>query len=113
MTAVDTTTNTDVPREVFAVRCATRGCHSGERPQAGLDLLGPDLVERLRAKTSTSALCSGRAILVPGDPDSSLLFDKLYDEPVCGMRMPLLAERVNDLEFNAVRDWVLYMSEDE
>lgn len=44
--------------------------------------------EALVGKTSSSAMCSGETYVKAGDPEGSLLYQKVAAAPMCGMRMP-------------------------
>jgi len=52
--------------------------------------------------------CAGRTLVVPGQPDESLLLEKVAsDDPSCGDPMPLLQEPIADAEVEAIRTWIL------
>src|SRR5258706_9562354 len=40
-------------------------------------------------KSSTSSKCKGKPLVVPGQPDQSLLLQKVTSTPPCGDHMPL------------------------
>ena len=42
----------------------------------------------LVGKMSSSSMCSGKAYVTAGDPEGSLLYQKVAAAPMCGMRMP-------------------------
>ena len=44
--------------------------------------------DALVGKPSMSMACMGRTLVVPGQPDNSLLLQKLSPNPPCGNRMP-------------------------
>ena len=69
--------------------CALSGCHAGSAPAASLDLSSDGLVERLGSAHATTAACSGRALIDGTAPDESVLYGKLLDPPLCGLRMPI------------------------
>jgi hypothetical protein len=56
--------------------------------------------------TSTSSKCSGKAFVVPFQPDQSLLVDKLGDTPVCGDRMPLGGMALDHAQLDLVVSWI-------
>ncbi|WP_437552789.1 c-type cytochrome domain-containing protein [Sorangium sp. So ce367] len=68
-------------------RCATSGCHDAESKQAGLSLAAG--WETTVAAQNASAPCGSGPLLVPGDPDASLMYLKVTDDPTCNNRMPL------------------------
>jgi hypothetical protein len=42
----------------------------------------------LVGKMSSSAMCTGKPYVTAGDPEGSLLYQKVAAAPMCGMRMP-------------------------
>ena len=66
----------------------------------------------LVGKASTSSKCGGRAHVVPGKPDESLLVLKLSENPVCGSRMPLGGVLLTDAQREMVRSWILAGAKD-
>jgi hypothetical protein len=91
---------------IFAASCAGAGCHGKESPAAGLNLIDMPL-EQL--KSTSSALCAGWSLVVPGSPEKSLLYQKLTASPVCGERMPL-AGQLSDASIQCVADWIAGMA---
>lgn len=61
--------------------------------------------------TSTSLDCSGKAYLVPGKPDESLLLTKLAS-PSCGDRMPLGGEPLPEDQLRMIRSWIAAGAQD-
>lgn len=73
-------------QEVFAGACNFRGCHGGGSASGMLDLTGMPY-DRL---VNVSSPETQRVRVVPGDPASSYLYQKLTsDTPAAGVRMPL------------------------
>jgi hypothetical protein len=92
---------------VFAVSCDGAGCHGSQSPAAGLDLIGKPLAELMG---TSSALCSGWSIVVPGSPEKSFLYHKLTaSTPACGERMPL-AGHISDADAKCIADWITAMA---
>jgi hypothetical protein len=60
----------------------------------------------LVGKTSTSRRCMGKPIVVPGQPEMSLLFQKLGPTPPCGSRMPIGGAPLSDANMELVRSWI-------
>ncbi len=88
---------------VFAKSCAGAGCHGSEAPAAGLDLVSKPLDQLMG---TSSALCSGWSIIVPGSPEKSFLYQKLTATmPACGEPMPL-AGHLSDADTQCVADWI-------
>jgi hypothetical protein len=91
---------------VFTQSCDGAGCHGSQSPAAGLDLIGEPLDQ---LKGTSSALCSGWSIVVPGSPEKSFLYHKLTaSTPACGERMPL-AGHISDVDAKCVADWITGM----
>lgn len=68
-------------------------CHgSGPNPSLNGGLGGLNSKEAahtaLVGKASSSAMCSGKTYVTAGDPEGSLLYQKVAATPMCGMRMP-------------------------
>ncbi|MDC0681102.1 c-type cytochrome domain-containing protein [Sorangium atrum] len=71
---------------LVAAKCATAGCHDGQANLGGLNLT-TGWETRVAGQASD---CGGNGtVIVPGDPDASLLYMKLSDPPPCDSRMPL------------------------
>ena len=66
-----------------------------------------DAYAALVGHVSTSSKCgNGKALVVPGDPDGSLLYQKMTATPGCGDRMPQGADPLTDAELAMVRSWI-------
>jgi hypothetical protein len=77
----------DVERDLLGGRCASASCHGGADPAAGLDLASPNVGRRL---ANVRSRCGATPLVAPGDPNGSLLFQKVsMATPACGARMPL------------------------
>jgi hypothetical protein len=94
----------DVEASIFVARCGVSGCHEDRAAAAGLDLRSPGM--RTRLADAPSNVCSGRRIVVPGSPETSVLVEKLLASNTCGDRMPLGAPPLTDAEIECVRAWV-------
>ncbi len=105
-TGTGTSTGTSVVDALIRSRCATAGCHPADRPQGDLDLASPDVVGRLSNATSSTTVCRDKVLIVPGDGQASLLYDKLLDIPVCGSRMPLVGDPFTVAEKAQVKAWI-------
>ncbi|HEX7668350.1 MAG TPA: hypothetical protein VF395_02145 [Polyangiaceae bacterium] len=76
---------------VFARRCGTSGCHSGDLPAGSLDLKSVGLPARLVGIASTNKGCESRLLVDPGDVSKSFVLEKLENSmPKCGDPMPLV-----------------------
>jgi hypothetical protein len=71
---------------IFGEACAGV-CHGADKPAVGLDLTS----QGADALVGKSALgCEGHALVVPGSPELSFLYEKVASErPSCGDRMPI------------------------
>lgn len=56
--------------------------------------------------TSTSSLCGGMVLVVPGDPDASLMMAKLRGTQTCGDRMPLGGDPLTKAQLTMVSTWI-------
>ncbi|MBX3272068.1 MAG: hypothetical protein KF729_17515 [Sandaracinaceae bacterium] len=90
---------------VVAPRCASSACHGSER-ESELDLRGEaGSLAALRAREGSGECGGGGRLIVPGDPDASLLVQKLEGAPSCGARMPVGAP-LAPTTVAAFRAWV-------
>lgn len=85
------------------------GCHGGDAPQSGFDVLAEGLYERL---LGVSTQAPGMPFVTPGDPSQSYLWQKLTSGPgLVGLGMPLDASlAVVPLPEGALKDietWIL------
>ena len=60
----------------------------------------------LVGKTSVSARCMGKSLVVPGHPETSLFLQKLSPTPPCGNRMPLGGTAFTDAQLEIIRSWI-------
>ncbi len=92
---------------IFTTACA--GCHSsgGAADLAGIALMltegeAYDLLINVPSVQDTDL-----TLVVPGDPDASLLLAKVEsDEPPVGLRMPRFAPALSDDEIALIRSWI-------
>ena len=91
-----------IESEIFGKRCATSGCHTGFAPSGELDLGAANLFARLENHPATS----GGALLVPGDPKASVIFQKISATPPFGDRMPPIGATLDDKTIDCVRRWI-------
>lgn len=78
--------------DILSTKCAGTPCHSGTST-GGSFHVGADaskvrstLIDR--AASGSECKSSGMSLVVPGNPDMSLLYRKLTTKPPCGSRMP-------------------------
>ena len=60
----------------------------------------------LVGQVSVSAFCMGRPLVVPNQPEMSLMYLKLSPNPPCGNRMPLGGTPFTDVQLEMVRSWI-------
>jgi hypothetical protein len=80
-------------------------CHHPGAP------FGPDLTDPFDSARGSVNIASmfGGILIVPGDPEASVLFTKVRSEPLpqnLGRPMPLHFERLTALETQILRDWI-------
>jgi len=90
---------------VFEHTCAWDFCH-GDQAAFGLRLLAPDVEHEL--VNAAAGSCPGLLRVVPGDPEHSLLYQKItLDHPPCnGHRMPDGLGPLAPSTVRCVRDWI-------
>lgn len=100
----------DAPRQ--AGRCALSLCHSEGERAGGLALDGGPAAAHaalLGAVTAEESCApAGDALVVPGDPEASLLYQKvaLPSGDLCGTRMPPSGNRLDEQRRCAIREWI-------
>lgn len=96
-----------IQANVFKASCDGAGCHGAQNPAASLNLVDAPLD---RLMTTSSALCSGWSLVVPGSPEKSLLYQKLSsDAPPCGASMPL-GQHLSAASTKCIADWITGMA---
>lgn len=96
---------TDV-EALFQSSCGGSGCHGAADPVQGLDLVSPNVAERLVSVNSTAIGCQDRQFIVPGDPEASYILAKVRgDFGICGARMPL-SRTLDPRDIDCIRLWV-------
>lgn len=87
------------------------GCHSKERAEAGLVLVGADVYDAL-VNQPAGGDPEGRPYVTPGDPSRSYLYLKLTDDPsIAGLGMPLDplqgVRKLSTTELGDIEAWIL------
>jgi len=96
-------TAASVQSDVFKASCDGAGCHGSQNPAAGLNLVDASL-DKLMG--TSSALCAGWSLIVPGSPEKSFLYQKLTATmPACGEAMPI-GKHLSDASAQCVADWI-------
>jgi hypothetical protein len=67
----------------------------------------------LVGQASTGSKCKGQTLVVPNQPDMSLLLQKVMDTPPCGERMPLGGPPLSDAQRDMVRSWIADGAKDD
>lgn len=88
--------------------CGGAACHNGQAAGFQIGSLD-DTYAALVSKPATGPDCAGKnqTLVVPNDPQTSLLYLKLLDNPPCGARMPFASTtplRADKVEL--VRRWI-------
>ena len=99
--------------QVLTPNCATSGCHVSPNPQGGLNLSADVAYSNLVNITpnNATAAADGLKRVVPGKPDSSLLYHKLVFPPGhhqhdYGNPMPVGTAGVSTGQLEWVRQWI-------
>ncbi len=91
---------------LFQGSCGGSGCHGATDPVQGLDLVSPNVAERLISVNSTAIGCQERQFIVPGDPEASYILAKVRgDFDICGAKMPL-SRTLDPRDIDCIRLWV-------
>jgi outer membrane protein assembly factor BamB len=99
-----------IHRDILAPRCAGPVCHSSSMTGGGLNV-GAGNASAVRTAlvnmpaTGSECASSGMNMVVPGQPEMSLLYRKLIDMPPCGTRMPPTGA-LNAAELDRIRTWI-------
>lgn len=96
-------------KTLFEERCGTVACHAAS--SMFLDLVSPNVEQRLIGKASTTAECKDDGVYVSSDGGDSLLLKKLEEQPPCGSKMPLVGGDLTDADITCVEDWVKSVSD--
>ena len=93
--------------EILAQSCGTTGCHDDSaQAQSGLDLLSPNVEDRVVDVNSTASGCTDRVLVVAGDPSSSYLLQKVEETPgICGLPMPVVGSLPSE-DVEVLREWI-------
>lgn len=100
---------------VITESCAVEFCHGDPEDlnEADLDLRGIDEALERVGEVTMSEECGHTALRLvePGDPESSLLYLKLFresgvDEAICGFRMPYAGDPLPNQWRDAIGEWI-------
>ena len=99
-----------IHRDILAPRCAGPVCHSSNMTGGSLNVSAGNASAVRTAlvnmpATGSECASSGMSLVVPGQPDMSLLYRKLVDMPPCGTRMPPTGP-LDAAELDRIRTWI-------
>lgn len=60
----------------------------------------------LVGQSSRSSRCMGKTLVMPGQPEMSLLYQKVSAAPPCGSRMPLGGTAFSEAQLEMIRSWI-------
>jgi len=98
----------DFQRDVQPIfqNCLTLACHEGgTRPTGGFPLAPGSAYGALLGSVARAGSCAGRRLVVPGDPDASVLAARVGGG-TCGARMPLGGIPLPPGEVDTLRAWI-------
>ena len=91
---------------IFTNNCATRGCHSGTKPQASLDLSVGAAYANL-VNVASSECSPSRLRVMPKDPGRSYLMNKLMGVNLCtGSQMPKAGTSLPGGDLQSIGAWI-------
>ena len=99
-----------IETEIFARNCTFSSCHGASAPQMGMSLVAPAHAA-ISGVPSTEVPSMMR--VVPGDPDSSYLLQKITSAtPLDGVRMPP-DQPLAPHKIEAIRLWIAAGAQDD
>ncbi len=93
----------DVVTRIFVPSCGGTGCHDATGPQQDLDLVSPGVAARV---VGVRGLGCNATLADPGNPEASLIYQKLSPTPPCGSPMPLARPALSDEDVACVLAWI-------
>ena len=94
---------------ILVESCGIANCHDDVVMASGLDLLSPNVEDRLVDVNAVGIGCTSQILAVAGDPDSSYLIAKVENTAgICGLPMPVAGVRppLSQEEIDVLRDWI-------
>jgi hypothetical protein len=85
--------------------CLTVACHEGPTAVGSVDLAPGRAYAELLGRGARAGPCAGQPLVLPGDPDASVLWKRLAGSE-CGGRMPLGSPLLPAGELDAIRTWI-------
>jgi len=91
---------------IFTANCASAGCHTGNRPSAGLSLANGSAYAAL-VNVASSSSCTSLLRVKPGNTSQSYLLNKLVGTGICsGTQMPKAGTKLPSGQLDAVTGWI-------
>jgi hypothetical protein len=94
----------EIQASVFALNCATTGCHLGAGAPQGLRLDDANSYGMLVGVASSESPSTLR--VAPGNPSNSYLIHKLEGTASVGAQMPLGAPALEQATIDVIRQWI-------
>lgn len=89
---------------IFTASCAVSGCHSAGSRAGNMSLAATDAYGSIVGVTSVGYAPVLR--VAAGDPDASVLYQKVLGNQTFGVRMPFGAPALSDEEIATIRAWI-------
>jgi hypothetical protein len=89
---------------IFAEKCTSAECHSGDAPAGALDLVEVDLFEDLLDVRSSTCLDWTR--VVAEAPEQSVLYAKVAGLATCEVHNPVAHDVLPDAELECIAEWI-------
>jgi hypothetical protein len=86
-------------------QCLTAACHEGGNAPGSFDLVADRAYGELLSKRARAGACAGEPLVVPGNPDASVLFKRIGGA-ACGASMPLGSDLLPAAAVDAIRAWI-------
>lgn len=96
-------TFSSIQTNILTPKCAVVGCHIGSSPTGNMNLQANQAYGNLIDVQSAYGLARVR----PGNPDNSVLYQKVLGNSRFGIRMPQGPNSLSQQEQDAIRDWIL------
>lgn len=88
--------------------CVTSGCHGGIVQSSGFNLTTRESAFLPGQEAQAFDICP----IVPGDPETSYIIEKISPNPRTGARMPLLGTPLSEGEIGLIAKWIAEGAQD-
>ena len=85
--------------------CLSAACHEGADAAGSFELVPERAYAELLARRARAGACGGQPLVVPGDPDASVLWRRIGGA-ACGASMPLGSTPLPPGDVDAIRAWI-------